>query len=180
LQFAIYTYLWETQNPTRMKKLFALLLAAGTLQACSQTNTDSDTTAETTAQADNTYGADFAEENIITTAQLQQAIGGQDSIQATVTAEIVESCQSKGCWMDVKLADGSTMKVTFRDYGFFLPVEDLSGREVVMTGIAKHEVISVDDQRHFAEDAGKSAEEIAAITAPREELRFLADGVKLK
>lgn len=157
-----------------------MLLAAASLQACSQTQPETETETESTAQADNTYGAEFAEESIISTAQLQESLGNQDSIQATVTAEIVESCQSKGCWMDVKLQDGSTMKVTFRDYGFFVPVEDLSGRQVVMTGTAKHEVISVDDQRHFAEDAGKSAEEIAAINQPREELRFVADGVKLK
>jgi hypothetical protein len=161
-----------------MRKLFVLLLAATTLQACSQTKPE--TEAEATVQTGNTYGTEFTEVNIISTAQLQESLGDQDSIQATVTAEIVESCQSKGCWMDVKLQDGSTMKVTFRDYAFFVPVEDLSGRQVVMTGTARHEVISVDDQRHFAEDAGKSVEEIAAITQPREELRFVADGVKLK
>ncbi|WP_299708341.1 DUF4920 domain-containing protein [uncultured Pontibacter sp.] len=163
-----------------MRNLFVLLLAAATLQACSQTKPETENEAEAAFQTENTYGAAFAEENIISTAQLQEAIGDQDSVQATVTAEIVESCQSKGCWMDVKLQDGSTMKVTFRDYGFFVPVEDLSGRQVVMTGTAKHEVISVEDQRHFAEDAGKSVEEIAAITQSREELRFVADGVKLK
>jgi hypothetical protein len=163
-----------------MKKLFVLLLAAASMQACSQSKPETEAEAEATAQTDNAYGAEFAEENIMTTAQLQESLSAQDSIQATVTAEIVQSCQSKGCWMDVKLQDGSTMKVTFRDYGFFLPVEDLSGKAVVFSGTAKHEVISVDDQRHFAEDAGKSAEEIATITQPREELRFVADGVKLK
>lgn len=82
--------------------------------------------------------------------------------------------------MDVKLAENSIMKVTFRDYGFFMPVEDLKGRKVVFTGIAKREVISVDDQRHYAKDAGKSETEIASITSPKEELRFVADGVILK
>lgn len=166
---------------TSMKKLFALLLTAAVLQACSQNNatTEAQETTETIAET-NAYGASFEEQNVLSAGQLQQAVSGNDSIQATVAAEIAESCQSKGCWMDVKLEDGSTMKVTFRDYGFFLPVEDLSGKTAVFTGIAKHEVISVEDQRHFAEDAGKSAEEIAAITEPREELRFVADGVKLK
>lgn len=163
-----------------MKKLFVLMLSAATLYGCSQTKTETEAEATETTQAANSYGAAFAEENVISTAQLQQSLAGQDSLQATVTAEVQQSCQSKGCWMDVKLEDGSTMKVTFRDYGFFLPVEDLSGKTVVFTGIAKHEVISVDDQRHFAEDAGKSAEEIATITEPREELRFVADGVILK
>ncbi len=82
--------------------------------------------------------------------------------------------------MDVKLKDSSTMKVTFRDYGFFLPTENLKGRTVVFTGTAKRETISVEDQRHYAKDAGKSNDEIAAITSPKEELRFVADGVILK
>ncbi|WP_018478202.1 DUF4920 domain-containing protein [Pontibacter roseus] len=164
-----------------MKKLLALALIAASCYGCSQTKPETEVTEATEATAsENTYGAAFVEDNVLTASQLQQAVTGQDSIQATVTAEVVESCQSKGCWMDVKLEDGSTMKVTFRDYGFFLPVEDLSGKTVVFTGTAKHEVISVEDQRHFAEDAGKSAEAIQAITAPREELRFVADGVILK
>lgn len=164
-----------------MKHLFVLLLAAATLYGCSQSTTTTEGQEVTeTATSDNAYGAAFAEENVLSATQLQEAVAGKDSIQATVTAEVVQSCQSKGCWMDVKLKDGSTMKVTFRDYGFFLPVEDLSGKTVVFTGIAKHEVISVDDQRHFAEDAGKSADEVQAITEAKEELRFVADGVILK
>lgn len=144
-----------------------------------QQDTTSEQSAAPTTEA-NVYGAGFDAENVLSVTQLQDAVATADSVNATVTAEIVESCQSKGCWMDVRLADNSTMKVTFRDYGFFLPVEDLKGKTVVFTGTAKREVISVDDQRHYAEDAGKSAEEIAAITEPREELRFVADGVKLQ
>jgi hypothetical protein len=34
--------------------------------------------------------------------------------------------------------------------------------------------------RHYAEDAGKSKEEIAKITEPKIELTFMADGVIVK
>ena len=37
--------------------------------------------------------------------------------------------------------------------------------------------MSVDDQRHYAEDAGKSPEEIAAITEPKRTLSFTSSGV---
>jgi hypothetical protein len=37
----------------------------------------------------------------------------------------------------------------------------------------------VDDLKHFAEDEGKTPEEIAKITEPKEELKFLASGVKI-
>ncbi|GAB3539044.1 hypothetical protein GCM10027443_35130 [Pontibacter brevis] len=161
----------------------ALCLAAGSF-SCNQVKTAADTPAnEMTATESNTgstYGAAVPEAGVIPATQLSEAVAGKDSLQATVAAEVVESCQAKGCWMDVKLADNSTMKITFRNYGFFVPVEDLKGRQVIFTGTAKREVISVEDQRHYAQDAGKPEAEIAAIIAPKEELRFIADGVILK
>lgn len=70
------------------------------------------------------------------------------------------------------------MMVRFKDYGFFMPM-DIEGRTVILDGYAKKDIISVDELRHYAEDANKSAEEIAAITEPEEELGFLAHGVIL-
>ena len=164
-----------------MKKATLVFFLAAATFACSQSTTDTETATEaTTAEAGATYGAPFAEENVIPVSALEATLADKDSVQATVAAEIEKSCQKKGCWMDVKLDDGSQMKVTFRDYGFFVPTTNLEGRQIVFTGTAKKEVVSVDDLRHFAEDAGKSEEEIAAITEPREELRFVADGVILK
>jgi len=48
---------------------------------------------------------------------------------------------------------------------------------VVMNGAAFLEEMSVDDQRHYAEDEGASEDELAQITAPKKTLRFEADGV---
>jgi hypothetical protein len=70
------------------------------------------------------------------------------------------------------------MFVKFKDYGFFMP-KDIAGREVIMEGTAYREVVSVDELKHLAKDAGKSEEEIAKITEPKEELQFLAHGVIL-
>lgn len=164
-----------------MKKTSFLILLAAAAFSCNQPTTGTtDAPVVASAEAGATYGTSFTAQNVIPASELEAALAGKDSVQATVAAEIQQSCQKKGCWMDVKLDDDSKMKVTFRDYGFFVPTENLEGRQVVFTGTAKREVVSVEDLRHFAEDAGKSAEEIAAITAPREELRFVADGVVLQ
>ena len=48
-----------------------------------------------------------------------------------------------------------------------------------MDGFAFKEVTPVDELRHYAEDEGMSKEEIAAITEPKEELKFMASGVLL-
>lgn len=164
-----------------MKGAYLLLLLSIFGVSCNQNQGFTDKTAATEQETKNPqiYGAAFTPEHILQANELTSKMSGKDSIQATVKAEVLESCQAKGCWMDVKMAN-SSMKVTFRNYGFFLPIENLQEREVIFTGTAKRELISVEDQRHYAKDAGKTDAEIAAITTPAEELRFVADGVILK
>lgn len=66
--------------------------------------------------------------------------------------------------------------VKFKDYAYFMP-KDLPGGQVVMKGKAYIEETSVDELRHYAEDDGKSPDEIAKIIEPKRELKFMADGV---
>lgn len=161
-----------------MEKSFLSIFALALILGCS--NPQPHTTANLSPSNALSFGTPFEAKDSISSSALEATIAGQDSVQATLTGEIVQSCRAKGCWMDVKLADNRTMKVTFRDYGFFLPVQDLAGRQVIFTGTAVRQETSVEEQRHYAKDAGKTANEIAAITAPVQELRFIADGVILK
>lgn len=57
--------------------------------------------------------------------------------------------------------------------------KDIKGRKVIMEGYAYKLVTPVEELRHYAEDEGKSKEEIEAITEPLEELKFMASGVLL-
>lgn len=94
-----------------------------------------------------------------------------------LTATVREVCQKKGCWMI--LADGkTTVRVTFKDYGFFVP-KDLAGRSVLVEGVLTETVISEADARHYAEDAGKPKAEIAKIKGDQRELGFEATGVRV-
>ena len=68
------------------------------------------------------------------------------------------------------------MFVKFKDYAFFMP-KDIAGKKVVMIGNAFKETTSIEDLRHFAQDEGKSKEEIAKINKPKEEMKFMANGV---
>lgn len=127
-------------------------------------------------------GEQFELADVMTYDQLLQKMkkdGGAENVQ--VQGKIDAVCQAKGCWMTmVSDAPGKdTMMVKFKDYGFFMP-KDLGGGEVIMRGDAYMEETSVDELRHYAEDAGKSEEEIMKITEPIVELKFLADGVRFK
>ena len=102
-----------------------------------------------------------------------------DSVKTKITGTVTAVCQMKGCWMNiVSDATGKEIFVQFKDDGFFMP-KDISGREVIMDGYAYRDVTSVEELRHYAEDDGKSKEEIEAITEPKEELKFMANGVLL-
>jgi len=102
-----------------------------------------------------------------------------DSINSKMIAKVDEVCKSKGCWMKLNLEDGNQVMVKFKDYGFFVP-KDIDGKEVIINGKAFVSEVSVEEQRHYAEDAGKSEEEIAAITEVKKTYSFEADGVLLK
>lgn len=100
-------------------------------------------------------------------------------IEVKVKGDVLSVCQQKGCWMKlVSKADASKPQlfVKFKDYAFFMP-KNLAGGKVVIKGKAYIEETSVDELKHYAEDDGKSAEEIAKITKPRKEYKFMADGV---
>jgi Domain of unknown function (DUF4920) len=92
------------------------------------------------------------------------------------TGKVVSVCQEKGCWMKVEKSGGETVMVKFKDYGFFMP-KDIVGKEVVLDGEATVKETSVKQLKHYAQDAGKSKEEISKIKAPKKELIFVAKGV---
>ncbi len=136
--------------------------------------------AEMAAEDDSThFGKLITEEGAISVDEFASQMEGKDSMEVKITAVAQEVCQKKGCWMKVEMADEGSMRIRFKDYGFFVP-KDLSGREVVFSGMAYRETVSVEDLQHYAEDGGSSAEEIAAITEPETNISFMADGVMIR
>lgn len=122
-----------------------------------------------------TYGAGTTAENAISINELDNKIE-DNKFSGKVTGKVVEVCQEKGCWMKLEKANGEKLMVKFKDYAFFMP-KDLVGKEVVLEGEASVKEVSVKQQRHYAEDAGKSKEEIKKITEPKREMLFMAKGV---
>ena len=102
-----------------------------------------------------------------------------DSVKVVMKAKVTEVCQAKGCWMnlvDATAPSDQKFMVKFKDYAFFMP-KDLAGKEVLVEGTAYKELTPVSELRHYAEDAGKSEAEIAKITEPVTEMKFMATGV---
>jgi hypothetical protein len=128
---------------------------------------------------DQFYGDKISPEGAIPASELVAKIKSSDSIQVKVEGNVLASCKAKGCWMDMDLGNNQSMKVTFRDYGFFVP-KGMSNQKVIVEGVAKKEVISVATLKHYAKDAGKSKSEIDAIKDPQLTITFEATGVIVK
>lgn len=156
------------------------------LFACGpQTETNTEETAagedsSTEMTAMNYYGDTISADGAITVEQLVAQMDGVDTLKTKVEGTINETCQMKGCWMTMAIADGSQMRVKFKDYGFFVPTEGAEGKTAVIEGMAFTDTISVDHLKHLAEDEGKSEEEIAAISEPEIGLNFEAHGVIIR
>lgn len=133
---------------------------------------------EEAAPAMAAFGAEITADGAITAAELPAKLNGGDSVRVKLSGTIDKVCQMKGCWMTMD-AGGSDMRVTFKDYEFFVP-KDAGGNEAIIEGYAMVDTTGVEMLRHFAEDEGKSAEEIAMITEPEVSISFVADGVIIK
>ncbi|MCF2504389.1 DUF4920 domain-containing protein [Dyadobacter sp. CY107] len=131
------------------------------------------------AQKSNHFGKEINENKAIEASALPEKMGDKTEMAAKVSGQVESVCQVKGCWMAVKLDNGETMRVMFKDYAFFVP-KDISGKTVVFEGQAQKKTIPVEHLQHYAKDAGQSKEEIEKITEPKEELTFIADGVIIK
>jgi hypothetical protein len=163
-----------------LRKVFAPALLLLPLAAC-QSSPETAATQERAASATatltgKTYGAPISAEGAQPIATLQQALGGKDSAQVKLVGTADAVCQAKGCWLTMKTKDGQPMRVRFKEYAFFVP-KDIVGKQVVINGWAHRETVPVSDLQHYAQDAGKSKQEVAAITQPEQQYTFEADGV---
>lgn len=172
-----------------MKRIFLVLTLVTFLFSCKnetkQDDGNKDIAQEVSTEQEISYssfGKEINAEEAVSAKKMAtrfESMSVGDSIDAKMIAKVDEVCQAKGCWMKVNLDNGEQAMVKFKDYGFFMP-KDIAGKEVVLNGKAFVNEVPVDEQRHYAEDAGKSAEEIAKITEPKKTFSFVADGVLLK
>ncbi len=116
--------------------------------------------------AQDTYRGDtITPEGAITVGQAIEKLGQEGKVaNIKVKGKVSAVCQKKGCWMIITDGD-KEIKVVFKDYSFFVP-KDIAGYEVIVEGPLFYETVSVEQRKHYAQDAGASQEEIEKITEP--------------
>jgi hypothetical protein len=110
--------------------------------------------ADQSFRADQSFGAPMpATGNAISLKQAIADIGSHVlGEMIKVQGQVTEVCQAKGCWMI--LVDGdSYARITFEDYGFFVPIETSMQRSIVFGVLTEH-TLSGEQAEHYAQDAG--------------------------
>jgi hypothetical protein len=165
-----------------MKSVTLLIICVLVLNSCKKKTEESEKVIEQIEQIEyKSFGKEIIASDAVASSSMAnhyRVMNVGDSINSKMIAKVNEVCQAKGCWMTLNLGDGDEVMVKFKDYGFFVP-KDIAGKEVIINGQAFINEVSVDEQRHYAEDAGKTKEEIALITEPKKTYSFEADGVLL-
>ncbi len=159
------------------------MLTVALVSACknSTSNTEDKTVVEVVEATPDYqyYGDTISPENAIPVSEILANMKGKDSIAIKVTGVVNESCKKKGCWMKMDLGNGEEMRVSFKDYEFFVP-KNLEGETAIMEGYVKVDTTDVAMLKHLAMDAEKSQEEIDAITEPEIGINYVATGVIIK
>lgn len=95
-------------------------------------------------------------------------------------ADVRRACSRKGCWME--LVEGSpeqpsTCRVSFKDYGFFVPT-DSQGAHAKLQGVVELKKVSPKHVKHLEEEGATFANKQPDGSAT--ELALVATGVALK
>lgn len=157
--------------------LWLLFLLPIVLMSCNSSGTE--VHSDEPNEGEHYFGKWVDEQGAVGVSEMHQSLMATGSFEGKVKGEVQEVCANKGCWMTMRLPDGEVLRITFKDYGFFVPT-DFHGSQVLVEGKGQYSITDVATLRHFAEDAGKSKAEIEAITEDQKQITFEAVGVVLK
>lgn len=121
------------------------------------------------------YGIEITKDDAVDIKQLTADPALAASYKGKISGVVTDRCKAAGCWVTLDMGNGETMMVQFRDASggeFFVP-QDYIGKNIVVSGAMESSTMSVEEQKHLAEDAGKSGDD---ITEAKKQLIFEADG----
>jgi hypothetical protein len=97
-----------------------------------------------------------------------------------VEGHVRKACSRKGCWMELaESADpkASACRVTFKDYGFFVPT-DSAGSEALVEGTLEVATVKARHVEHLEQEGASFSDKQSDGTA--REVRLVATGVELR
>jgi hypothetical protein len=98
----------------------------------------------------------------------------EDGKKVLVEGVVRRACSQMGCWMELAPAEGGQgVRVTFKDYGFFVPA-DSAGAKARVQGTVKVAQLSAEQAEHLRAEGGSMP------AGSQREVRLVATGVELR
>ena len=121
------------------------------------------------------FGLKTTADEAINVNELTSLLKGKSTAEVKVKGKVVEVCKAEGCWIKMETVNGPIM-IKMKDHSFVVPL-DMNGKMIVAQGTASFKETSIEMLKHYAEDAGKSKEEIATIKQSKKETTMQATGI---
>lgn len=127
------------------------------------------------------FGAPLSDKPAMDAGALLAQTGKWDDKDVKVKGQVGAVCQRKGCWMTLGTGEPGqkTVRVSFKDYGFFVPT-DCVGKQAVVEGHFKVTTMSQAEAQHHADDAAAAGGKAKKVDGPQQTLALVATGVELK
>jgi hypothetical protein len=123
------------------------------------------------------FGAAFTDAKQVALADVMSDVEKYATAPVKVEGTIKDVCQQKGCWLVV--TDGERqIRVTFKDYGFFVP-KDVKNRKVVLEGLVAKKTITEGAAQHYASESSDKVDP-SKIVGPQEVIAMVATGVEIR
>jgi hypothetical protein len=137
------------------------------------------TSAATPKSARQSFGAALGQSPSTTLAEVLKAPDKFAEQTVTVEGEVRRACTRKGCWMELgesRDAASPGCRVTFKDYGFFVPT-DSAGAKARVEAKVESKVVKASMVTHLEEEGAKFAAKEPDGSA--REVRLVATGVEM-
>ena len=125
------------------------------------------------------YGAPLGTSPQVELAQVLTVPDSYTDKSVTTKGYVRKACTKKGCWMEVATSDADdapAARVTFKDYGFFVPL-DSAGSQATLEGQVEIKTVDEGEVEHMEAEGAKFAAKSEDGSA--REIRFVASGVEL-
>lgn len=167
-----------------MRAILLLLTLPATLLACkNEPSANASPTASASAASEpgwTGYGAAFANAQRVSLTKVLAEPANYAGKTVYVEGDVRRACSRKGCWMELaESADekSAACRVTFKDYGFFVPLDSAGSRARLEAEVQVEEVKAAHVE-HLEEEGAKFSQKNPDGTA--KEVRLVATAVQLK
>ena len=172
----------QPMSPNRER----VLIACGLLLGCNKTREIAEPApaanaapTASTAPGRKAFGAPFGKSPPASLGDVLKAPDKYADQSVLVEGDVRQACSRKGCWMELsagKDAAAPGCRVTFKDYGFFVPT-DSAGSKARVEAKVETKIVKPATVTHLEEEGAKFTDK--APDGSAREVRLVATGVEL-